>query len=421
MRRRVRTCVSALALALLAGASAAQETVAVRVLPQPLATNREPFRIGLQMGFPSEPSGLLGAAETNAWLEALRSAELPAVRWPVTAGAAPYNWYQGVGPLELRQPPPAAPQAAGFGTAEFVQLCRLLGAEPVLRVTVPPFVRAGVDAERTREEVQRAADWVAYCNASGSQPLARLRARPGHAEPLRVTRWELFSAGGDLFAGASGAYQEAMRAADRAAGLSVACAEAPLGEAHDRYVGEVLRRLQAADAAERAYFAGWYGALSLANDALARLRLGGGTVFWPDAPEQLLTRAPPAKRTLTERGRLIALFNRFPAQTPLAVEGSSASAQSPFQTVAAWTADGGALVVFVYNSGTEPRRVRLDLTALKGAFAFWAAEQLAADLTARRTAETVPVLRKQKAGSALPQVVLFDSLPASFSRLVIKR
>lgn len=386
----------------------------VRILPQPLATNRAPFRIGLQMGFPAE--GWNGQA-----LEAFRSLGVAAVRWPVVRGLTQYNWYQGVGSLELRQSPSEVDAAAAFGTAEFVDFCRLIGAEPVLRVTVPAFGKAGVDVEETREGVQRAADWVAYCNAPSGQPLARLRARHGRAEPWRVSQWELFTPEGELFAGVAREYERAMRAADGADGITVGGADAPLAEVRDRYVAEVLHRLQAADAAERNYYADWYGALSVANDALARLRAGSGTVFWPDPPERLLSRSPVAKHMLTERGQLIALFNRFPAFEPLVAEGVPATAQSPFQAVAAWTEDRTFLLLFLYNSGTEARKVLLDLTALKSPFAFWASEQLAGDLTARRTTGTLPVLRKQKAGSALSRVVRFECLPASFSCVVVKK
>jgi hypothetical protein len=51
---------------------------------------------------------------------------------------------------------------------------------------------------------------------------------------------------------------------------------------------------------------------------------------------------------------------------------------------------------------------------------FWASEQLAAEIAGRRETETVPVTRRQKAGSALAQVVVIESRPASFTRVVVK-
>jgi hypothetical protein len=48
------------------------------------------------------------------------------------------------------------------------------------------------------------------------------------------------------------------------------------------------------------------------------------------------------------------------------------------------------------------------------------ADQLAAEITTRRETQAVPVSRKQKAGVALKQVILYDAAPASFTRIVVK-
>jgi hypothetical protein len=549
---------------LMAFALNAQETVTVRVLPHLLATNREPFLIGLQMGFPDGPANPLRAeclegralvAETNIAVEAIRdlntgklvyrvtntgtqaggvsveSASLRkgagytmrlrcrhmkgpssvcfrfiwlggdehgatektiavkggqrvekafavtphregayrcgflveagstmefsefslvpddavdgwersavealqvlgpgVVRWPVASGLTNYNWYHGVGPLDVRDPPVPASHpssALAFGTAEFVRFCRLIHAEPLIRVTVPPLGAAKTDEEKREAAVQLAADWVAYCNAPSNQPLARLRARHGHAAPLCVKRWELAAAEGagageGVLAKDRHDYLAAMKAADGSVEVAVARAGSSLVEVRDGYVAEVMRRLQAGDAAERAYYADWYGLLSTLNDALSRLRGGGGPVYSPYTPEQMLYRSPYGRTQLTPRGQVTALFNGFPARAPLVSEGVPATSQSPFQVVAAWTGADPSLVVYVYNSSAETRQVRVDLTALKRRFIFWAAEQLAADLTARRTAHTVPLIRKQRAGSALSQKVLCECRPASFTRIVVK-
>ena len=106
------------------------------------------------------------------------------MRWPAGRGAERYNWYDGVGPLALRRPAAGPEPGLELGTLEFVRLCRQIEAEPQLRVRLEvPFDEAAA---------QLAADWVAYCNASGSShPLGALRARHGCAEPLGVRRWEL--------------------------------------------------------------------------------------------------------------------------------------------------------------------------------------------------------------------------------------
>jgi hypothetical protein len=105
---------------------------------------------------------------------------------------------------------------------------------------------------------------------------------------------------------------------------------------------------------------------------------------------------------------------------PLLSEGAPTERGSPFRVQAAWTEDASALVVYVYNSGTMSREVLLDLKALKRHFAFWASDQLAADITAPREGGTVPVYRRQKAGAALTQVILCEVAPSSFTRIVVK-
>ena len=77
-------------------------------------------------------------------------------------------------------------------------------------------------------------------------------------------------------------------------------------------------------------------------------------------------------------------------------------------------------MVFVYNAGPAARTVKFDLTALKRRFGFWIADQLAADISARRSASSVPVNRIQKAGAALTQFFLCEFEPSSFTRVIVK-
>lgn len=356
-------------------------------------------------------------------LEALRAVRPGALTWPSQQGLGFYNWYDGVGQRAMRRPvSPTARAEDGhdFGTVEFVTFCRLIEAEPVMRVTVyQPGVK-DARVEDTAAGVQLAADWVAYCNAAGGHPLALLRARHGHAAPLGVTRWELVTAeGGVPDAAVCGAYASAMRAEDPA--VDVRAAPGVLASLEDRYVAKVLRRLSEGDAADRRYYGEWYSALGMAYAALDRLRRGeGGAVCTAFYPEQVLYRVTYAKNMLTEAGLLMALFNRFPAGVPLVTEGAPAEAGGPFRAQAARTEDGSALVIFIYNSGPETRTVRLDLTGMRRRFAFWVADQLAADITVRRASQSIPINRIQKAGAAISQVVLCEAAPSSFTRVIVK-
>lgn len=114
-------------------------------------------------------------------LEAIRQLKCPIVRWPGGNFASGYHWRDGIGPREQR--PKRYDMAWGqdepntFGTDEFVEWCRLIGAKPWI------VVNAG---NGTPEE---AAQWVEYCNSNRETYYAQLRRRYGHVEPYRVEIW----------------------------------------------------------------------------------------------------------------------------------------------------------------------------------------------------------------------------------------
>ena len=64
-----------------------------------------------------------------------------------------------------------------FGTAEFVALCRRVGAEPMICVNM---------VSGTAEE---AGNWVEYCNGTGNSYYAQLRKKHGYEEPFGVKYW----------------------------------------------------------------------------------------------------------------------------------------------------------------------------------------------------------------------------------------
>ncbi|MDR3228777.1 MAG: hypothetical protein LBT53_05130 [Puniceicoccales bacterium] len=113
-------------------------------------------------------------------IEALRELKIPIVRWPGGCFVSSYHWLDGVGPK--RQP--AYDKAWGvedpntFGTVEFVQWCRLIGAEPFI------CTNAGTG---TAEEMS---DWVEYCNLNIGK-FGRMRKAHGIAEPLNVKYWSI--------------------------------------------------------------------------------------------------------------------------------------------------------------------------------------------------------------------------------------
>ncbi|HVT95870.1 MAG TPA: alpha-L-arabinofuranosidase C-terminal domain-containing protein [Acidobacteriaceae bacterium] len=114
-------------------------------------------------------------------IEALRELKIPVVRWPGGCFASAYHWRDGVG--DNRQP--ALDKAWGvedpntFGTAEFVEWCRRIGAAPYI------CTNAGTG---TQEEMS---DWVEYCNLKDQGRYARMRRANGFAEPFDVRYWSI--------------------------------------------------------------------------------------------------------------------------------------------------------------------------------------------------------------------------------------
>jgi len=115
--------------------------------------------------------------------DAVRRLRPTVIRWPGGCTGTSYHWVDGVGPREGR------PRKIdlhfgwasdyGFGTDEFVEYCRRLGAEPLLVTAM---------GTGTLEE---AASWLEYCNLRPGTYYANLRERYGHPEPFRVGYWQL--------------------------------------------------------------------------------------------------------------------------------------------------------------------------------------------------------------------------------------
>jgi alpha-N-arabinofuranosidase len=114
-------------------------------------------------------------------LQAVKDLNPPLVRWPGGNFASGYHWEDGVGPLSRR--PRRYDMAWGaeepnlFGTDEFIEWCRLIGAEPFITVNA---------GNGTPEEAAR---WVEYCNLNGDTYHASLRRKYGHEEPYHIKLW----------------------------------------------------------------------------------------------------------------------------------------------------------------------------------------------------------------------------------------
>jgi alpha-N-arabinofuranosidase len=112
-------------------------------------------------------------------VEALKKIKPPVVRWPGGCFADSYHWQDGIGPRENR--PKRINVHWGrviennhFGTHEFIDFCRQVGAEPMIAANV---------GSGTPQEMR---DWLEYVNLDGDSTLANLRAKNGHPEPFNV-------------------------------------------------------------------------------------------------------------------------------------------------------------------------------------------------------------------------------------------
>jgi alpha-N-arabinofuranosidase len=116
-------------------------------------------------------------------MEAVRPLGVSILRWPGGNFVSGYHWRDGVGPVADR-PRRAelawyAEETNRFGTNEFIEYCRVIGAEPYICVNM---------GSGTMDEAQA---WVEYCNGAGSTSWVNLRRAHGYTEPHRVRYWGL--------------------------------------------------------------------------------------------------------------------------------------------------------------------------------------------------------------------------------------
>jgi alpha-N-arabinofuranosidase len=120
-------------------------------------------------------------------VEALRDLKPPFIRWPGGSFASIYKWKDGIGPRVARKYHPNTIWGGysdyyGFGTDEFLELCRQLGTEPLI-------VLAATSTDPNM--VQDAMDWVHYLNDPATTEWGGKRAANGHAEPYGIKYFQI--------------------------------------------------------------------------------------------------------------------------------------------------------------------------------------------------------------------------------------
>ena len=114
-------------------------------------------------------------------LKAVQELKTPLLRFPGGTVVKIYHWEDGIGDKNKR--PKRKNLIWGgindnhFGTAEFIDYCHQIGAEPFLVVNM---------ATGTPEE---ASNWVEYCNGTEDTYYANLRRSHGYPKPFNVKYW----------------------------------------------------------------------------------------------------------------------------------------------------------------------------------------------------------------------------------------
>lgn len=146
-------------------------------------------------------------------IELVKKIKPGALRWPGGCFASFYDWEKGVGDRDARIPQRSTMWGGwvyhDVGTLEYLNFCELTGSTPFISVNMYhpakilyeyydpiPGIYA-IHYERYPEftdltvGAQKAADWVAYCNADITHPMGAKRAKEGHSKPFNVKFWEL--------------------------------------------------------------------------------------------------------------------------------------------------------------------------------------------------------------------------------------
>jgi alpha-N-arabinofuranosidase len=153
-------------------------------------------------------------------LEAVAALKPPIIRWPGGCFASPYRWKDGIGPQSQRRVTPRELwddlDINSLGTDEFIELCRRVGAEPLIVVNIgTPQWNDNPDSP---EFLQDVLDWIEYCNGPASSKWGKVRAANGHRRPYNVKYWEIdnetWGMGIDNYIAAVKKFAPAMRKAD---------------------------------------------------------------------------------------------------------------------------------------------------------------------------------------------------------------
>jgi len=158
-------------LAFKAGADAAAGTLEIT------GTGKGSFHIGAVSLMPAD--NVMGFRKDL--VDLLKELHSGIYRWPGGNMTADYDWRNGVGDPDKRNPRYEyawnTVEYNDVGLDECMKMCKLLGIDPYI------CVNAGLgDAFSAAQEVE-------YCNGAVTTPMGKLRAANGHPEPYHVKLW----------------------------------------------------------------------------------------------------------------------------------------------------------------------------------------------------------------------------------------
>ena len=115
-------------------------------------------------------------------LQSLKGLKPPFIRWPGGSFASTYKWHDGIGPAVSRVYHPNVMWGGyadyyGFGTDEFLELCRQLESNPMIVLAAP---------STKPEDVEYAMNWVHYLLDPATTSWGELRAANGHPQPYSI-------------------------------------------------------------------------------------------------------------------------------------------------------------------------------------------------------------------------------------------
>lgn len=152
-----------------------------------------------------EPLGVTDSSVEAAWdhendswrkdvIETTKELSPGMMRWGGLLSAY-YKWKEAIGPRDKRIPMRnlvwGGIETNQVGTAEFVDFCRQVGADPLMCVNFEsegyaPWAKTAKGEIRTAD-ANEAAQWVDYCN----NPSNKERISHGLSEPLPIKIWQL--------------------------------------------------------------------------------------------------------------------------------------------------------------------------------------------------------------------------------------